>query len=261
MNQEKISELLQKYRDGDCDGQDLLLMENLLEKGLIHLEDIDDLSSLERQVEKLELPEPPITLDDKFYQVLSKEKKAARKLNFSEWFSFEGFFPKLAIATLTFVIGLGAGYLFFGGESKDTAQMQALGDEVKSLKEMMLLSLLEKESATERLRAVNLSQEMEESSIAITTALIKTLNNDENVNVRLAALDALKPYGNDSEVRKQLIRSISKQNSALVQIALADLMASLQEKSSLKEFDKLLDDENTPGEVKKRIRKSIQVLI
>jgi hypothetical protein len=261
MDQEKISELLQKYHAGACDGQDLLLMENLLEKGLIHLEDIDDLSSLELQVEKLELPEPPITLDDKFYQLLSKEKITARKFNFSEWFSFEGFFPKLAIASFTFVIGLGAGYLFFEGEGRDTAQMQALGDEVKSLREMMLLSLLEKESATERLRAVNLSQEMEESSIAITTALIKTLNNDENVNVRLAALDALKPYGNDSEVRQQLIRSISKQNSALVQIALADLMASLQEKSSLKEFDKLLDDENTPGEVKKRIRKSIQVLI
>ena len=126
---------------------------------------------------------------------------------------------------------------------------------------MMMLSLLEKESATDRLKAVSLSQELEESGEAVTNALIKTLNNDENVNVRLAALEALKPYGNQSEVRQALIRSIASQDSPLVQIALADLMASLQEKSSVPEFDKLLQDNRTPGEVKKRIRKSIEVLI
>ena len=91
--------------------------------------------------------------------------------------------------------------------------------------------------------------------------MIKTLNNDENVNVRLAALEALKPYGNNSEVRQELIRAIGNQESPLVQIALADLMASLQEKSSVREFDKLLKDSRTPGEVKERIRRSIEVLI
>jgi hypothetical protein len=35
----------------------------------------------------------------------------------------------------------------------------------------------------------------------------------------------------------------------------------LQERSSVKEFDKLLKDEKTPGEIKKRIRKSLEVLI
>jgi hypothetical protein len=71
----------------------------------------------------------------------------------------------------------------------------------------------------------------------------------------------LKPYVNNSEVRAELIRAISKQDSPLVQIALADLMASIQEKSSVKEFDKLLQDEKTPGDVKRRIKKSIDVLI
>jgi HEAT repeat protein len=126
---------------------------------------------------------------------------------------------------------------------------------------MMMLSLLEKESATERLRAVSMSQDLDQASQTVTTALLKTLNQDENINVRLAALEALEPYSADSKVRTELVLSISKQGSPLVQIALAELMVSLQEKSSVKEFQKLLQDENTPKDVKSKIRQRIEVLI
>ncbi|HYG04086.1 MAG TPA: HEAT repeat domain-containing protein, partial [Chryseosolibacter sp.] len=81
------------------------------------------------------------------------------------------------------------------------------------------------------------------------------------VNVRLAALDALKPYVRDSAVREQIVRSISKQTSPLVQLALADLMAQLQVKSSVKELEKIIESDGTPTEVKKRIQENLKVLI
>lgn len=263
MNQEKIAALLNRYNSGNASDEDLLAMENLLEKGLVKLEDLGDINSLERKIDRLEMRSPSVSLDDKFYQMLASEKKSSRGFNlkFGEWFSANSLFAQLVYASVIFVAGLALGYFAFKNPPAANGDMVALSNEVKSLKEMMMLSLLEKESATDRLKAVSLSQELEESSEAVTTALIKTLNNDENVNVRLAALEALKPYGNRSEVRQALIRSISNQESPLVQIALADLMASLQEKSSVQEFDKLLQDNRTPGEVKKRIRKSIEVLI
>ena len=124
-----------------------------------------------------------------------------------------------------------------------------------------MLSLLEKESATDRLRAVSLTSEMDNVSRKVTEALIQTLNQDGNVNVRLAALDALRPYVRDSGVREELIKSIASQNSPLVQVALADLMVELQEKKSVKELEKLLNDKGTPKEVKDRIQESIQTLI
>jgi hypothetical protein len=261
MNQEKISLLLNKYHSGTVSDEDLLMIENLLEKGLIELHDLKDMSQLEEQVSKLETPSPSIRLDDQFYQMLAREKRAQRGFSFGDWFASNVMFTQVAVASVIFVAGLAIGYVFFHGGTKETGDMVALSKEVKSLKEMMMLSLLEKESATDRLKAVGLSQELNESSMSVIRALIKTLNNDENVNVRLAALEALKPYGNQSEVRKELILSISKQDSPLVQIALAELMASMQEKSSVKEFDKLLKDKKTPGEVKKRIRQSLDVLI
>jgi hypothetical protein len=79
--------------------------------------------------------------------------------------------------------------------------------------------------------------------------------------VRLAALEALAPYAKESHVREELIRSISKQDSPLVQVALAELMADLQVKSSVKELEKIMKSDKTPTDVKNKIKQSIDVLI
>jgi HEAT repeat protein len=121
--------------------------------------------------------------------------------------------------------------------------------------------MLEKESATERLKAVNLSTEMDEPSKKVTEALIETLNKDEQVNVRLAALEALKPYLRDANVRKALVESIANQESPMVQVALAEVMVALQAKESIDAFEKIIENEETPDDVKKRIEESIQTLI
>jgi hypothetical protein len=45
-----------------------------------------------------------------------------------------------------------------------------------------------------------------------------------------------------------------------VQVALAELMVALQEKSSVKELEKILKSNKTPKEVKKRIEESIKTM-
>ncbi len=133
-----------------------------------------------------------------------------------------------------------------------------MGQEIHDLKEMMMLSLLEKESATDRLKAVSLTEQMDQASKQVTSALLQTLNNDENVSVRLAALDALRPYSKDGQIREALVRSIAQQKSPLVQVALAELMAELQEKGAIDAFKSILEDGETPSDIKKKIRENIQ---
>ncbi|MBK8292118.1 MAG: HEAT repeat domain-containing protein [Flammeovirgaceae bacterium] len=139
--------------------------------------------------------------------------------------------------------------------------MSELTKEVGDLKEMVMLSLMEKESATQRLKAVSLTSEMDQASDKVTNALFVALNKDENVNVRLAALEALKPYVSKSTVRLKLIESIEEQASPLVQVALAELMVTMQEKRSVDQLRQLLKDERVPKEVKYKISESIKVLI
>lgn len=257
-DEERIQLLIRKYRDGKASEDDLLSIEYFVENEMLSLEDLDDVRIIERKIEQLETPVPSLELDTRFYRMLSKERAATRSDR--QWFSFEFLFPRLAFASVVFLAGLGIGYLVFSGEGQST-DVKTLTMEVQNLREMMMLSMLEQESATDRLKAVSLTSELGESSTAVSQALIRTFNQDENVNVRLAALQALTPYCSDSKIREALIRSISLQESPLVQIALAELMVSLQERSSVKEFEKILQDKKTPAPVKQQIQKNLQVLI
>jgi D-ribose pyranose/furanose isomerase RbsD len=268
MDNEKIQTVLSRYNQGHADEADLKAIEQYLAEGIIDLEDLQPVTVWQNQLDTLSSPEPSGTLNDRFYDMLAQEKRANTRHSFSwsAWFSWSSIMPKLAYGIVMLAAGLAGGY-FIQVQRLDTkgnggtAQIEELSQQVTDLKEMMMLSLLEKESATERLKAVSLTEEMDQASNKVTQALLQTLNNDSNVNVRLAALDALKPYVKDSEVREELIRSIGQQQSPLVQIELAELMAALQVKSSVKELEKLLDDKKTPQEVKKKIQQSIEVII
>lgn len=259
MEAEKIQHLLNKYNSGRAIPEERKEIENLIEQGKINLEELDGFEKLEHQISMLETPAPSLDLDHKFHQMLKKEQHADKIFQWKKFFSWPEVVPRLAFASITLVLGLAAGYVLRSSAKKDEHIVE-LGREISDLKEMMMLSLLEKESATDRLKAVNLTHGMDQVSQKVTGALLQTLNNDENVNVRLAALDALRPYSKDDRVRALLIRSIAQQKSPLVQVALAELMAELQEKGAVKELKKILEDAETPSDIKEKIQESIQVI-
>ena len=260
METRQIEELIAKYNEGLADPSEVKLIEQLLEAGEVELTQLHELNLLDEQLLKLEEPSPSIRLDDQFYSLLSDEKKKQRKGSFSfampDW---NALFPRLALASIVLIAGFTGGYLF--NKPTQNKEVYALTQQVSDLREMMVFSLLEKESATDRLKAVGLTSEMNQVSQKVTAALFKTMNLDDNANVRLAALEALKPYAKQSSVREELVRSIAKQDSPLVQVALAEFMATIQEKKSVKELQKLLQNENTPKEVRSKINESIKVLI
>lgn len=258
MEQKKINELIIRYNEGLSDPSEIKMIERLIEEGAIELSQLQEVKFMEEQVLKIQMPEPSSELDDRFYKMLSAQKKESKGFSWGSFFSWPELAPKLALASVTLLIGVFIGYLFLPSQ-KSNQDVAQLSQEITDLKEMMMLSLLEKESATERLKAVSLTNEMSASD-KVTTALLQTLNNDENINVRLAALDALKPYVRESRVREELVRSIAQQDSPLVQVALAELMVALQEKSSVKELEKILKSDRTPKEVKKRIEESIKII-
>ncbi len=259
MNKNQIDELIAKYNEGLADPSEVIHLELLIESGEVELTSLRELDKFDAIVDQFKNPVPSKSLDKKFYDMLSKETSKSKQFDFSSWFSFESWIPKLAVAAVLIVVGFLGGTALQkksgGGEVKELAQ------EVSGLKEMIMISMLEKESATDRLKAVSLSEEIQGPSKKVTEALFKTLNSDPSVNVRLAALDALQNYSKSPVVRESLVRAIAQQDSPLVQVALAELMAALQEKSSIKELKKILQQKSTPKEVKQRIEESIKVLI
>lgn len=262
MEKWEIEELIAKYNEGLTDPSETKLLEQLIEDGQVELTQLHVLSKLETQLLNRAEAIPSLKMDDAFYGMLAEEKRKERKgavrFQLPDWSML---LPRLAFATVLIAAGFAGGYFMQRSSATERPDVSRLTQEVSNLKEMMLLSMLEKESATERLKAVSLTSEMNEVSDKVTSALFETLNNDESVNVRLAALEALKPYVRNGDVRKKLVLSIGKQDSPLVQVELAQLMVELQEKKSVKELKKLLENDQTPNEVKSKIRESIEVLI
>jgi len=259
MERKQIDELVAKYNEGLADPAEIKLIEELIVAGEVDLASLHELALLDEQIHKMEGASPSLNLDDKFYTALADEKRASRKTNSFSFPSLNSLFPRLAMAAVLILSGFAVGYFLQSPQQK--TEVSELTKEVGDLKEMVMLSLMEKESATQRLKAVSLTSEMDQASDKVTNALFVALNKDENVNVRLAALEALKPYVSKSTVRLKLIESIEEQASPLVQVALAELMVIMQEKRSVDQLRQLLKDERVPKEVKYKISESIKVLI
>ena len=129
------------------------------------------------------------------------------------------------------------------------------------MKQVMMLSLLQDPSASQRIRAINYTEDIGNVNLKVISALFTTLNEDPNVNVRLATLDALIKLAGEPKVREGLVRSIDLQDSPLMQSAIADAMVKLQEKSSVQSLRNLLNKKGLNQMVKINIEKSISKLI
>jgi HEAT repeats/Putative zinc-finger len=172
--------------------------------------------------------------------------------------------PGLAFSLLLVALGLIGGYILHQPGQKVTSynrQIDSLSSQVSELKQVMLLSLLQDPSASQRIRAVSYTNEITNVNIKVIDALFTTLNEDPNVNVRLSTLEALVKLSGDPGVREGLVRSIDRQESPIMQSAIADVMVKLQEKSSVQSLQKLLNKKGLNQMVKLNIEKSIQKLI
>ncbi|HLX93021.1 MAG TPA: zf-HC2 domain-containing protein [Puia sp.] len=172
---------------------------------------------------------------------------------------------RIAFACALVVAGFAAGFLLHrtlsGGENGETVKIEALSSQMQEMKEMFMLSLLENPSASERIRGVSYSAEIPAAGKKVVDALLSTLNNDPNVNVRLVALDALTQLASVPGVREGLVGSILHQDSPLMQVSLADVMLKLQEKRSIQPMKDLLQQKNLNLQVRTKIEQTLQHLI
>lgn len=268
MNEEKKIELIMGHLEGTLDARQQAELQQALDQGLIAAHELAGLQQLQVQLSGLPEPEPSPLLREGFYEMLQEQKQLPPKPSpfwqtLGSWLSSlngDRLVRQLAYSLVVLAVGVGFGYWLSPARSYEN-QLSTLTGEVQQMREMMMLTLLEQPSATERLRAVSLSTNLESADTRVIQALLQTLHHDPNVNVRLATIEALLPHASKPVVREGLIQSIAHQESPLVQIALADVMVALQEKRSVKHLQKLLHREELNGAVQAKVKQSIEVLL
>ena len=169
--------------------------------------------------------QPSPALRSRFYAMLGVETRLEEKTRRKSW--LEAWWPRrpalqFALALAMTVIGVFVGRWWQTAEEKPVREVATLRDEVRDLKEVV--GLLRQQSASERLRGVNYSYRMERADSEVIRALLATLKLDPSVDVRLAAVDALKRYAGEPAVLDGLAGALDERQSPLVQIALIDAL-------------------------------------
>ena len=162
--------------------------------------------------------------------------------------------------SLTLVIFGGLMGSWLGRIDSNNVKIHSMSQEISQMKELMIYTMLDQPSATKRIKAISYADEFENADDKILNAILDTLNNDPNPNVRLTAVEALSKYSDIQFVRDGLIKSISTQESPLVQVALIDLMLRLKEKGSIIELNRLLQNRELNYSVRNKTKETIQLL-
>jgi hypothetical protein len=196
------------------------------------------------------LPEedPSMGMRVRFYDTLRDFRRREAERRQPLWWLRHPAFQAVA-AMLVLAIGLGAGYLLHG---RDTSEVSQLRGEVYNMRQLVALSLMQQQNASDRLRGVNYTYRVEQDDPQVLSALLTTVNHDPSTNVRLAAVDALRNFTDGPVGRRGLAQALAKQDSPLVQIAILDQIVELRDKTAAPAIQVLMSSQDLNPDVRQR---------
>lgn len=265
MNCKKVAKIVSDYLIDDVDDATRSAIEVHLSDCADCRREVESLKSIWMKLGNLPEEDPTPRVRTRFDAMLEAyiagqgHAKPGWRETVDDW--LERFWPKrpvwqFGIAMASLVVGL-----FVGGQIRPEvghSDLTQLRSEVHDLRQIVATALLQNQSSTERLRGVSYSYQIDRPDDETLTALLNTLNYDPNINVRLAAIDALSNFYDKREVRRGFIESLSRQTSPLVQIALIDLLARMREINSIETLKFLEQNETFNPTVRRRAGTAIE---
>ncbi len=214
------------------------------------------LSGLWERLGDLPAPEPGPSLDARWELTMDTLTRPARRT----W-SLAQFWPRTpawqaAVAFGCLVIGLMAGMNL----PRQNQEIAKLREEVASTREMVVLSLMQQQSATERLRGVDYTGRLPNMAPDVVSALTQAVAHDPSVNVRLAAIDALSKAPGKPEVLESLTHLLPQQDSPMVQAAMIDYLVDARDRRAVGALRQLAAQADINPTVQERARYALQQL-
>jgi hypothetical protein len=229
-----IEKLLEKYYDGETSLEEERALKQFFQSGEVpeHLQSHAAQFGYFAQVRK---EQPSLNFNHQLAFMLDPPKQGpVRRLG--TWLL------RIAAGLALLIIGFGAGWLFQFKSENGGALAVLSGEkegEVAEMKKVLAFEQMNHTSASERIQAVNHSYEITDADRDITQLLVNTLNFDPNVNVRLAACQALTHFASEAEVKEALIRSLAIQTDPNIQISLIETLVAIKEKRAVDQFQQL----------------------
>ena len=161
--------------------------------------------------------------------------------------------PVGAVAWSMVLLALGTYWGLQLRDAKTNSQdLAAMHTELTNMRQMVALSMLQQQSASQRLEGVTWTRREEHLDPQVLAALMHTLRYDPSVDVRLAALDALSRHAAQPQVKKTVVDALQEQQSPLMQVALIDQLVEWRDADAASRLEKLRQTPNLNPTVRQR---------
>ena len=249
-NEVKIN--LPEYVDGKLDKTTSMLVSE-------HLETCDSCRTLHAELKSFlqftdSFPEiePPKGMKEEFMELANLESSPmGRSIKIPVW-------TRVA-AMILIVLGTFATGYFTGSKESEVSELKT---EMGQLKQQVLLAGLRDYSGPQKIEAVYSLQASGVADESLVKALVHTMNTDKNVNVRLAAINALSEMmDKNGSIKMELIHSLSVQENPLLQISLIQVLTESGVKEAKDEIESISNNENTDREVRSYAKDMIKTII
>jgi HEAT repeats/Putative zinc-finger len=224
-----------------------------------------ELVALGDRIAQMPPEQPSPALGERFQAMLSayqtgREETGRRDPIWGGWTWLRSGLAFGAVALLLIAFGFAAGRYLRENQAPSQDQIAAMQSELTNMRQLVVLSMLQQESASQRLQGVTWSAQQNQADPKILGALLHTLRYDSSVDVRLAALDALARYGGQREVRQGLADALEAQQSPLVQVELIDLLVQWHDRTAINPLQKIEQNQNVDPTVRERAHRAIEQL-
>jgi hypothetical protein len=165
--------------------------------------------------------------------------------------------PGLAAALGCVVVGVMIGLLLRSPAAPRHAELAQLQEQVAILNRNLVLDRLENDSPSKRLLGVIEASDLAGRDPEIMRALLERAVDDRVHSVRTAAIDAIGPRVGTPAVGDELMASLEKAESPLVQLALADLVLRYGNPKQLEQLLELSDHGRLHPDVAQHVKSSV----
>ncbi len=270
MDCEDIKELFIEYIDGTLDVKGSRKVDEHLSSCEECRTELDAMKSVWLELDDLETEQVSDNLKktidnmiDSYNLGMNNTKKETCYMSVSGW--LESWWPRgpviqASVSVAVLVIGLLAG-LSIGERTRSKTEIFQLKTDMSQLRQVVMSSLLDQASVTERIRGLTMTSRLKNEDKEFYSTLLLLLNSDSDVNVRLAAVNALANFVDNEYVRHELVKSLGLQSSPLVQASLIDLLAPTKESSLSSELIRMINDPGINKYVKERAGKALDNFI
>jgi hypothetical protein len=206
------------------------------------------------ELENLPQEAPTQRLRRRFYDELEHaDRRLHRRRRLFGWITA----PGLAAAMGCLFVGVLVGLLLRSPPAANRTELADLQQQVAILNRNLVLDRLENDSASKRLLGVIEASNLAEHDPEVRRALLERAVDDRVHSVRSAAIDAIGPRVGSPAVGDELMASLEKAQSPLVQLALADLVLRYGNPKQVEELLRLSERGLLNADVAQHVKSSV----